>query len=262
MPKVGDWRPSKGARFFAVYLWKALHLHQRYVAVLASAAALDVAVDQGAAAPADGVGDQEQARHDDGQRWPETSSDSSKTLIKYDLSLWISMSPTVTQNGNSLQLTAVSDGDDIIPSRPKELRFYTIGYEGRTLDNFVSRLKSNGIKQLVDVRERPFSRKKGFSQKPLRERLEQEGIRYIHMLELGSPADLRHEYKSGGSEIVFFNKYKKYVEENEMDEVGQLEKIISCEPSAIMCFELTYCHCHRRVLADFVVSMGHEVVHL
>lgn len=190
------------------------------------------------------------------------------------------MSPTVTQNGNSLQiiipknvckvaglsagdeLTAVSDGDNIILSRPKELRFYTIGYEGRTLDNFVSRLKSNGIKQLVDVRERPFSRKKGFSQRPLRERLEQEGIKYIHMPELGSPSDLRHEYKSGGSEIIFFDRYRKYVEENEMDEIGLLEEFISREPSAIMCFELTYCHCHRRVLADLVVGMGHKVVHL
>lgn len=140
--------------------------------------------------------------------------------------------------------------------------FYTIGYEGRTLENFISRLQSFGIKQLVDVREKPISRKKGFSKNALRDRLESEGIHYIHMPELGSPSDIRHEYKAGGSEIRFFEMYREYVESNELPQIAILEGYVSDMPTAIMCFEQLHIHCHRKIIASMIVGMGHRVNHI
>jgi len=190
------------------------------------------------------------------------------------------MTPVVTQNGASLQiiipknvckisgieagdeLVVSSDGGKIMLSKSKVYNFFTIGYEGRTVENFISKLKSKGIKQLVDVRERPISRKKGFSKKQLEQNLSDADIKYIHMPKLGSPTDLRCEYKEGGSEISFFRKYAEYVEHNEMDQVKLLEEYVSVEPTAIMCFENLYCHCHRKVLAGLVESMGHGATHI
>ena len=40
---------------------------------------------------------------------------------------------------------------------------YTFGYEGFDIDRFIARLKDVGIKTIVDVRQLPLSRKRGFS---------------------------------------------------------------------------------------------------
>ena len=40
---------------------------------------------------------------------------------------------------------------------------FTIGYEGRDVDEFVSCLMQYKVTRLIDVREIPLSRKKGFS---------------------------------------------------------------------------------------------------
>ena len=40
---------------------------------------------------------------------------------------------------------------------------YTIGYQSKSIDDFISRLRNHDISTLIDVREVPISRKKGFS---------------------------------------------------------------------------------------------------
>ncbi len=47
----------------------------------------------------------------------------------------------------------------------------TIGYEGKDIQYFIALLKREGITALIDVREKPFSRKKGFSKNKLQEAL-------------------------------------------------------------------------------------------
>jgi uncharacterized protein (DUF488 family) len=44
---------------------------------------------------------------------------------------------------------------------------FTIGYEGRDIDEFVICLKDFNITRLIDVRELPLSRKRGFSKSTL-----------------------------------------------------------------------------------------------
>jgi len=40
---------------------------------------------------------------------------------------------------------------------------FTLGYEGLTIEAFIARLQAAQVKTVVDVRELPLSRKKGFS---------------------------------------------------------------------------------------------------
>ena len=47
--------------------------------------------------------------------------------------------------------------------------YYTIGYEGVKLEGFILCLEQHGIQVLADVREKPYSRKPGFSQRALRD---------------------------------------------------------------------------------------------
>ena len=199
------------------------------------------------------------------------------------------MCPKVTKNGSSLQiilpksvcasagieageiLNVMTDGSTISVVKPmvslssdppeKSQTIFTIGYESRDINKFIARLKAHGVRQVIDVREKPMSRKKGFSKTALRERLKEDDIEYIHMPKLGSPSDIRHEYKNGGSEPSFFEKYRSYLR-TVPEEVDILDEYASCLPSALMCFELSFVHCHRKIIAKEMENLGYSVVHL
>ena len=67
----------------------------------------------------------------------------------------------------------------------------TIGYEGARPDDFVGTLQLADIEMVIDIRDRAQSRRPGFSKSALRENLEQNGISYLHLKELGDPKDGR-----------------------------------------------------------------------
>jgi len=56
------------------------------------------------------------------------------------------------------------------------MQIFTIGYEGKSLDQFVAELRRNRISRVIDVRELPLSRRKGFSKTPLTAALAAAGI--------------------------------------------------------------------------------------
>ena len=132
---------------------------------------------------------------------------------------------------------------------------YTIGYEKKSVEEFVDCLKSYDIDTLVDVREIPISRKKGFSKTLLSEFLEKSGIEYIHIKELGSPRDLRHKLYTDGDYQYFFKEYSKYIKSNKkiVQELYQkLLKKISC----LMCYEKQPEQCHRSIVAQEIKKVN------
>jgi hypothetical protein len=68
---------------------------------------------------------------------------------------------------------------------------FTIGYEGRTQDEYLGLLTGAGVTLLADVRRNPISRKKGFSRKALAEGCAAVGVRYEHLPELGIASEKR-----------------------------------------------------------------------
>src|SRR5690606_17292644 len=66
-----------------------------------------------------------------------------------------------------------------------ESMFFTIGYEGISLETYLNKLILNDVKLLVDVRKNSFSMKYGFSKSQLQNACEGVGITYTHMPELG-----------------------------------------------------------------------------
>ena len=83
-------------------------------------------------------------------------------------------------------------------------KLFTIGYIGRTLDDFIDGLLSHGIECLIDTREIPISRKKGFSKSSLEAKLGRAGIAYRHFRLLGSPCLHRHRLRETGDYDRFF----------------------------------------------------------
>ncbi|MDD1770427.1 MAG: DUF488 domain-containing protein [Methanomassiliicoccales archaeon] len=140
-------------------------------------------------------------------------------------------------------------------------KVYTIGYEGKTIDDFVRQLKKAGVKRVADVRKITSSRKRDFSKTRFSELLAKDGIEYVGMRELGTPDDVRRFYKSGGSVEEFLRRYQKYID-TVPEAMTRLESVAKEEPTAIMCYENDVKQCHRQLLAKKLQKKGFEVENL
>jgi uncharacterized protein (DUF488 family) len=145
-------------------------------------------------------------------------------------------------------------------------RVYTIGHSNRSYAEFLELLKEYDIKTLVDIRSLPGSRKfPHFDQKNLQETLPVEGIQYVWMKELGG---LRHSSKdfvspNSGLTNAAFRAYADYMMSEEFHMA--IEKLLSLAVSsttAYMCAEAVYWRCHRRLVSDYLVANGQEVLHI
>lgn len=126
---------------------------------------------------------------------------------------------------------------------------WTIGYEGMELGEFIDRLRGAEIGCLVDVRRVAWSHKHGFRREQLRERLEVEGIGYMHMPQLGTPKEVQSRYKAGGSREEFLAAYQEHLRGQEAA-VAELLALVLEKNTALMCFEADPVDCHRSALAD------------
>jgi len=129
--------------------------------------------------------------------------------------------------------------------RPDEL--VSIGYEGRTADEFVAALQARRVDRLLDVRELPASRKKGFGKTALRERLEAAGIEYVHVREAGNP----HRKSAPGKALAL---YRSHLDANP-GVVDTLLGLASGRRVALMCFEREHERCHRSILLEAMTRM-------
>lgn len=123
---------------------------------------------------------------------------------------------------------------------------FTIGYEGRTQEEFIGLLSGSGVDTVVDVRLTPISRKKGFSKTALREGLESHGIRYLHTRELGNPKEIRRSTPDPAECIA---KYASYMTDNWDMALEDVLEEIEERTVALLCFEHDSHHCHRSVVA-------------
>ena len=131
---------------------------------------------------------------------------------------------------------------------------YTIGYEGRDLEEFVSRLREERVEVLIDIREKPASRKPGFSKTPLREALEESGIEYVHVKALGSPSEIRYEYKNGGDKETFFKAYRTYLK-TQVDHLRSVLDAVRERTCCLMCLERHAMDCHRSAVSDMLKQL-------
>ena len=133
----------------------------------------------------------------------------------------------------------------------EELAFFTIGYEGVSLEKYLNKLIINDVKLLCDIRKNPLSMKYGFSKNQLKNACESIGIGYIHIPELGIDSSKRSDLNSINDYNKLFDEYEKTtLKENK----NQLEKILDLTHKyrriAITCFEKEPCMCHRSRVAN------------
>ena len=141
---------------------------------------------------------------------------------------------------------------------------FTIGYTGLTLDEFVEHLVVANVESLLDVREIPISRKRGFSKNALAEKLEESGIHYRHFKWLGSPKVLRHEVRETRDYHTFFRGVARHLRQPlsaaHLEEALEMARQERC---CLMCCCEDWQFCHRRCVVDEMLKKQHfTVVHL
>jgi len=131
------------------------------------------------------------------------------------------------------------------------MEIFTIGYEGRTIKDFVQCLLRSKVNVVVDVRLNPVSRKPFFSKTALIRELASNGIDYMHFKELGTPQALRTALMHTGDYPKFRREYRKYAA-IKVGIINNLLSLVKSKRTALMCLEKDPEKCHRSVIAMMV----------
>lgn len=128
------------------------------------------------------------------------------------------------------------------------MSIYTFGYEGLNIASYISRLKQVRIKTIVDVRQLPLSRKRGFSKRAFAEALAAADIAYVHMPTLGCPKAIRDAYKQNADWAQYTRSFLAHLK-TQNAAVRELAKIARATDACLVCFEANYRECHRTFVA-------------
>ncbi len=136
---------------------------------------------------------------------------------------------------------------------------YTFGYEGLDIDGYISRLQEVGIRTIVDVRQLPLSRKRGFSKRSFAEALAKAGIAYLHSPMLGCPKKIRDEFKVSNDWSKYTAAFMSHLHTQDAS-VRELAKISRATNACLVCFEADFNYCHRTFVAREAHKCGAPAV--
>jgi uncharacterized protein (DUF488 family) len=121
--------------------------------------------------------------------------------------------------------------------------------EGRSPDELIAELIDAGVERLVDVRELPLSRRRGFSKTALSDTLRAAGIEYVHVKALENPKPNRERYWAGdveGGAAV----YRKHLNNGSRSALVELADSLGDDRACLLCFERDHAECHRDVIVE------------
>lgn len=143
-------------------------------------------------------------------------------------------------------------------------QLFTTGYEGFDQETFLWKIRMQGVEVVVDVRNNAVSRNRGFTQSNLQRFLEDRGIGYLHIPELGVPQRLRKQLREGKSLRSYFQGYRVYLQ-TQADAIDVLATLAGTKACCLLCLERKPEECHRSVLASVLASKHSdqfEVMHI
>ena len=144
------------------------------------------------------------------------------------------------------------------------MRIFTVGHSSRPLDELLEVLGRHGIELVVDVRRFPASRRHPcFARDSLEQSLPAAEIDYLWLEGLGGRRSRRPGSPHTAWEVAGFAAYADHLDTDEFRDAAQAlleEAAMRC--TVLMCAERRWVSCHRRLISDWLVAHGHEVVHI
>ena len=141
---------------------------------------------------------------------------------------------------------------------------WTIGHSTRTIEAFLAVLAAHHIEAIADVRRFPASRRlPQFNEAPLADALERAGVAYRSLTSLGGRRRPAPDSVNTGWRVEGFRGYADHLASEEFaDGLDELLTIAGGLRTAVMCAEMLWWQCHRRLIADVLTTLGYDVLHI
>ena len=145
-----------------------------------------------------------------------------------------------------------------------ELEVHSVGHSTRSEGEFISLLEASRIEVVADVRRMPGSRRlPQFDSATLAHSLAARGIGYGWIPQLGGRRRPHADSLNTGWRHAAFRAYADHMLTDEFaDGMFELLMLANGARTVMMCAEVLWWRCHRRLIADALVVLGVPVVHL
>jgi uncharacterized protein (DUF488 family) len=146
------------------------------------------------------------------------------------------------------------------------MEIYTVGFGQKTAAEFFGRLRSAGIRRLIDVRLNNVSQLAGFTKRDDLPFFLSElcgGAEYVHEKLLAPTQELLDAYKKQkGSWADYERTFLGLMAERRIE--SAIDKSLFELPTVLLCSEPTAEHCHRRLVAEYLSERWGDcrIIHL
>jgi uncharacterized protein (DUF488 family) len=138
---------------------------------------------------------------------------------------------------------------------------WTIGYEKAPWTEFLAVLRAAGVARVLDVRDRPLSRRPGYSKRQLAAGLAEAGIGYVHLRALGTPPEGREANRRRQWDRFWCVVEERLGTTEAALDLGRAAALAAEAPSCLLCYEADPCTCHRLRVAQILNARHGFAVH-
>ena len=139
------------------------------------------------------------------------------------------------------------------------ITLFTIGFNGKSAEEFFETLRNAAVRRLVDVRLNNVSQLAGFTKKRDLEYFLRSiaGIAYVHEPSLAPTKDILDAYKK---KRIGWNEYESQFKQL-LQSRRPHEQLTSSEldRACLLCSEPTPEHCHRRLVAEYLKEQWKDI---
>jgi uncharacterized protein (DUF488 family) len=139
------------------------------------------------------------------------------------------------------------------------MKIFTIGFTKKSAELFFAKLKSAGVKRLIDIRLNNVSQLAGFAkQDDLRYFAKAIcDIDYVHLIDLAPTKDILDAYKKNNGD---WNMYQRnFLQLMKIRRVEDNVPRALLDGGCLLCSEDKPDHCHRRLVAEYLREKWGEV---
>lgn len=144
------------------------------------------------------------------------------------------------------------------------MKLCTIGFTGKTAEDFFSRLRSGRVKRILDVRLNNTGQLAGFSKRDDLKFFTQEilAAEYVHLPLLAPTQEMLDEYrKEKRGWDLYEKRFRELMAEREIEKMLDRDLL---DGGCLLCSEDKPHQCHRRIVAEYLKEKWSnvEVLHL
>ena len=144
------------------------------------------------------------------------------------------------------------------------IKLYTIGFTGKSAEQFFILLKNNGVKKILDIRINNASQLAGFAKGSDLKYFAKEigNMAYEHNIDLAPTKEMLTRIRS--KELSWKEYEVEYLQLIKSRKIEKKIDIPKLHNTCLLCSEHTPEQCHRRLLAEYFKTLNDniEIVHL